>query len=67
MNRSLSQHDFRLMVQRYCQKDGEFRHEIEREEYFGAFQDSCAAAYQLFCSNGLSLREAFGLTHRQGF
>jgi hypothetical protein len=65
MSRSLSQRDFNLLVKRYCQIDGEFRHEIEREEYYGAFQYSCLAAYHLFCSNQLSLREAFGLTERR--
>ena len=64
MNKPSTLKDFLAKVRQYCMQDAEFRHEIEREEYYGVLQDNLQVAYPLHVNNELSVREAFGMTRR---
>lgn len=64
VNTSSTLSDFLSLVRQYCMQDAEFRHEIERVEYYGFFGDSLRRAYPLYLEKALSVREAFGMTQR---
>ena len=64
MYRMLSKQRFDSLVTETCSSDPDFRHEIERTKNYGAYHHTSEVAYDLFCRQFLSLREAFGLTEK---
>jgi len=63
MSSIISFDDFLSMIKEYCMEDHSFRREIERVSRFGTYRQKLETAH-FYVHNGLSLREAFGMTNR---
>lgn len=67
MNNQITQTSFTHLVDWACQIDRELRLELEREKEWDIYGETLGMAYERFKAQGVTIREAFGLSYSSAF